>query len=111
MDALAIFRELGCREDEAHQLGNIGSTYRDMGDKDNALKYYRESLAIFKEIGHKMGIANELSNVGYILAVKGDPHNALRYFKEALPLFKELGAAERAEMTRKNIDILMRKTM
>lgn len=108
-EALDIFRELGSRKDEAEQLGNIGSVFRDTGKNELALRHYNESLAIFKELGDELGVANELGNVGYIYTVISDSYSALNYFLQAEKLYLKLGVTSRAEMTRKNINILLGK--
>jgi hypothetical protein len=66
-------------------------------------------LAIFKEIDDELGVANELGNVGYIYTVIGDYYSALNYFLQAEKLYLKLGVTSRAEMTRKNINILLEK--
>jgi tetratricopeptide (TPR) repeat protein len=63
-DALVIDREIGYRQGEANQLGNIGLIYKNKGDLDNALKYHSDALVIHREIGYKQGEANQLGNIG-----------------------------------------------
>jgi tetratricopeptide (TPR) repeat protein len=50
-DALVIDREIGYRQGEANQLGNIGFIYYAKGDLDNALKYLQDAKVIFERIG------------------------------------------------------------
>jgi len=42
--ALSLFREIGRREDEANQWGNIGSTLSDLSENDKALQAYGELI-------------------------------------------------------------------
>lgn len=50
MEALEIDRQLGYKQGEASDLGNIGLIYSDQGEPEKALKYLMEALEIFKAI-------------------------------------------------------------
>jgi len=53
MQALEIDKEIGYKQGEAIQLGNIGNIYSDKGDADNALKYLKQALEIAKKYKFK----------------------------------------------------------
>jgi len=47
---LAIAREVGDRQVEGNQLGNLGSAYWTLGEVQRAIEYYEQALAIFEAI-------------------------------------------------------------
>jgi tetratricopeptide (TPR) repeat protein len=55
MQALYISRELGDRESEAKDLGNLGNAYADSGDISKAIQHYEQSLIIHRELGNRFG--------------------------------------------------------
>jgi tetratricopeptide (TPR) repeat protein len=83
--------ELKSKGNKSTFLNNIGMIYRQMGDYDNALKYYDEALSIAKQIGDLKGTATRLSNIGRIYFDKGDLDKALEYFNEAVEIDQKLG--------------------
>ncbi|MGC1121116.1 MAG: tetratricopeptide repeat protein, partial [Candidatus Methanofastidiosia archaeon] len=85
-EALEIHRQIGYKQGEANQLGNIGLIYSDKGDLDQALNYLKEALEIHRQIGYKQGEASDLGNIGLIYSDKGDLDQALNYLKEALEI-------------------------
>ncbi len=105
--AAADYREAGDPVSAAWQMGNAGSTCRDMELHDEALEHYHESLAVFSREGLGMGTADQSGNIGYIHAMKNDPQSALEWFEKALELYlQEEGAERKADLTRKNIESL-----
>lgn len=61
--ALKIAREIGYKQGEAIDLGNIGNVYLEKNDPDTALEYYQNALKIAREIGYKEGEAATLRNM------------------------------------------------
>jgi len=43
---MKIHKEIGYKQGEASDLGNIGLIYRDKGDLDSALKYLQDAMKI-----------------------------------------------------------------
>lgn len=52
---MEIHREIGYREGEASDLGNIGIILKSLGKNTEALHYLSQALEIFEEIGMKRG--------------------------------------------------------
>jgi len=52
-EALKIHREIGHKQAEASDLGNIGIILKLCGKSNDALKHLNESLEIFEKIGMK----------------------------------------------------------
>ena len=60
-----IDREIGYRQGEANQLGNIGLIYSARGDLDNALRYLEDALTIFDVAAPQM-VVQSLNNIATI---------------------------------------------
>ncbi len=45
-----IAKEIGDRRSEGIWLGNLGNTYRNLGQVKKAIEYYEQALAIGKDI-------------------------------------------------------------
>lgn len=63
-DAVAIFKELNDKVNEAETYYYIGSNFRYISDYDSALKYYNECYNINNEIGNEIGMADGLNGLG-----------------------------------------------
>ena len=89
LESLAVFRELGSRQDEAYALcflGQYTSLY------DSAKESCLEGLAIFKELGNKSGIAFALFVLGRIYLEQEQDYPAAReYCRDSLELCRETG--------------------
>ena len=71
MGALEVLRALGDRVDEAAMLGNVGTVYNDLGDKQNALDYDNQALLMDRAVGDRAREATILSNLGNIYGALG----------------------------------------
>ena len=100
---MKIHREIGYKQGEANDLGNIGLIYRDKGEPEEALKYLQKALKIDREIGYKQGEANQLGNIGLIYRDKGELDEALKYLQEALEIFMEINSLSLVIQTLINI--------
>ncbi|UCD62731.1 MAG: tetratricopeptide repeat protein, partial [Candidatus Zixiibacteriota bacterium] len=76
--------EIGYRQGEASDLGNIGLIYKTKGEADEALEYLEQSLEIDREVGYRQGEANGLGNIGLVYEQKNELETALKYLTEAL---------------------------
>jgi tetratricopeptide (TPR) repeat protein len=68
----AIVREIGYRQGEAADLGNLGGCYADLGQAADAIEHHRQALAIAWEIGYRRGEAHQRLNLGEAYADQGD---------------------------------------
>ena len=81
---MKIDREIGYKQGEANQLGNIGLIYRDKGELDEALKYLQEALEIFMEINSLSLVIQTLINIASIHFEKGFPVDGFKYLGMAI---------------------------
>ena len=82
-DALAIDREIGYKQGEADQLGNIGLIRYVGGELDEALAYLEDALKIFISIGTHPQVLQVYSYL-FQVSIKEDPVKAFSYMKKAL---------------------------
>ncbi|MFI6302270.1 tetratricopeptide repeat protein [Amycolatopsis thailandensis] len=84
--ALAIFRELGDRRNEAAILGNLANACRGLRWFDAAFALYHDSLALARSLGDKQSEGLGLTNLARAHRMKGDLATAVGYLETALSL-------------------------
>jgi tetratricopeptide (TPR) repeat protein len=104
--ALTIDKEIGYRQGEATQLGNIGLIYYAMGEAEKTLDYHQQALTIDKEIGYRQGEAAQLGNIGLIYHAMGKAEKALDYHQQALTIDKEIGYRQGEASDLSNIGLI-----
>lgn len=71
----------------AISMGNLGISYRDLGDYEKALELQRGALAIAERCGAEEHVlAVMLGQLGRTLAESGSPTEALEYLQRSIPL-------------------------
>jgi tetratricopeptide (TPR) repeat protein len=91
--SLAIWRDLGDRDQVARELSSIGATRRCLGDLDTARSLLEDSIAIARELGGDARLATALSNLGMLEVDAGNLGHAMEALHEALVLDRKLGDA------------------
>ncbi|GIV30297.1 MAG: hypothetical protein KatS3mg028_1363 [Bacteroidia bacterium] len=89
--ALSINEEVGNKQGQAINLGNIGAVYHEQGDYAKALECYFKALSIHEKIDNRQGQAANLGNIGIVYEEQGDYAKALKYYFKALPINEEIG--------------------
>ncbi|MGA7989864.1 MAG: CHAT domain-containing protein [Thermoanaerobaculia bacterium] len=96
--ALAVFREVGDRREEAATLARMSDALAWQGDHRPALERAEQALALWRAEDDRYGEAAALDQVGSSLSDLGDEKRALGYFEQALALRRAdgnfLGQAE-----------------
>jgi predicted ATPase len=83
--SLAIWRELGDRDQEARELNSLGIVRRHLGDLDGARSSLEEAIAINRELGSpRLGAA--LANLGQLENGAGRCDRAIEVLQEALTI-------------------------
>lgn len=75
-------------------LGNLASTYQELGNLDTALVLLRESYTLDKEIGYPDYQAYSSMSLGMLLAELGNETEGVRYLEEAHSIYESIGLAE-----------------
>ena len=68
----------------------IGITYFQVGDHNNAMKYYEIALKVAKKSKDKKEIANCMSNIAHVYSKKNNYQKSLTLYNEAVQIQKEL---------------------
>src|SRR6202044_596438 len=89
--SLAIWRDLGDRDQQARELNSLGITLRHLGDVDGARSLLEESVAVSREIGGTMRLAAALTNLGQLESDAGNFDRATQVLREALAIDREQG--------------------
>ena len=59
-------KEIGDKEGEAADYGNLGTVFHSVGEYTKAEEYFQKALVILKEIGDKQGEAADYGNLGTV---------------------------------------------
>ena len=65
--------------------------YRELGDFNQAIEYYKQYLSIAKELGDRADEGRTYDNLGMVYQTLDDFNQAIEYFKQHLSIAKELG--------------------
>ena len=88
--ALTISREIGHRQSEANNLGQLGTAYRNLGQVEQALEFYEQALKISQEIGHRHGEEAFLCNLGLVYSDVGQAEAAIENYEQVLMIAREI---------------------
>jgi predicted ATPase/class 3 adenylate cyclase len=89
--SLAIWRDLGDRNEQARELNSLGITHKYLGDLDTARSLLADSAAIAREIGSDMRLAAALTNLGQLESDAGNFDRATQVLLEALAIDRKQG--------------------
>jgi tetratricopeptide (TPR) repeat protein len=89
--SLAIWRELGDRENQPKELNSLGITVRHLGDADAARAFLEEAITINREIPGSLRLAAALANLGQLESAAGRFDRASEVLREALELDTQHG--------------------
>ncbi|MGH9846122.1 MAG: CHAT domain-containing protein, partial [Blastocatellia bacterium] len=101
MQALASFRVLARRRDEAAALNNLAWLWESMGDPKRSAEHVLQALPLVKEAGDKAGEALYLSSAGHFYFLMGENRQALEYASQSYNLSRAINnrRAETASLT------------
>ena len=84
----------------------LGTTYRDMGDYDEAMEIYTPVLKQAEELRDDYGMGIILIEIGLVHYSKGEYDKPLEYFSRSLAIQEELGDKYRMGSTLNNIGLV-----
>ncbi|WP_322744013.1 tetratricopeptide repeat protein [Nostoc edaphicum] len=68
----------------------MGGVYSDLGEKQEALKYYNQALPIFRAVGDKGGEANTLFNMAFLERSSGNLQQAQTHIQAVIEIIEDL---------------------
>ena len=89
--SLAIWRDLGDRDQQARELNSLGITHHHLDDFETARSLLEESAAIAREIGSDFRLAAALTNLGQVESDAGNFDRATQVLQEALAIDQKQG--------------------
>jgi predicted ATPase/Tfp pilus assembly protein PilF len=89
--SLAIWRELGDREQQAKEVNSLGIVHRHLGDLEGAHALLEEAVAINRTIPGSSRLGAALANLGQLESATGRFDRATEVLREALTLDSEHG--------------------
>lgn len=91
LEALALFEKQGMKADIASISNILGMVYRERGDDEAGLRYYRKALQMATEVDDPLGRATFMMNVANVLTTRGELDEALRLYQDALAICRREG--------------------
>src|SRR5579864_2501528 len=88
--AVAAARERGNRNLAAIHLGNLGSSYAELGEPRRAIELFQQRRALARELGDRRGEGNALANLGTAHYQLGEPRRAIELLEQALKIDREI---------------------
>lgn len=89
--AVQAAKSLGMEHEQAGYLGNLGSAYRDLGQLEDAVKYYEQALAIAQQLGDDYGVGLNYGRLGIVYRLLDKPRQAIELLEQGLELMREVG--------------------
>ena len=89
LDGLRIAEDNGIDRIRPSFLNNLGITYSQIGQYDQAIKYTKKGLGYYIQIDHKEYQSNAYNNIGSNFTDIGSPDSARKYLNAALALKRE----------------------
>ena len=104
--SLAIWRELGQREEQARELNSLGITHRRLGDVETGRALLQEAIVISREVGPPLRLAAALTNLGQLESASGYYDRAAEVLREALTIDQKYGDAFGAAVDQHSIALV-----
>lgn len=95
--ALAIYRDLGLRADEAASIAAIGDVHAHMFNYEVAIPKYEEAVRLYRSLDAEVSLARVALALGRAQMLLGRRETAIRHFEDALRVFRSAGDRARAE--------------
>lgn len=95
--ALAIYRDLGLRADEAASIAAIGDVHAHMFNYEAAIPKYEEAIRLYRSLDAEVSLARVALVLGKAHMMLGRREIAIRHFEDALRVFRSVGDRARAE--------------
>jgi len=89
--ARATFEKLDDQPGLSATFGTMGSTYRNLGQMEEAVHYHTRAIILSREIGAQRVTATELGNLGWTYYLLGRLSEAIPCYEQSIALSQSLG--------------------
>ena len=104
--ALKIYREIEDRRGEGQALGNLGITFRAIGEYNKAIEYQLQALVIYQKLKDRKAEGQVAGNLGNAYAAIGEYSKAIKYHQQSLTLAREIKDRQGEEVALENLGIV-----
>ncbi|MEG4323412.1 MULTISPECIES: CHAT domain-containing protein [unclassified Microcoleus] len=101
--ARLLYQRLGKSEEEGDILNQMGLIANRLGERQQALDYYKESVSISQILAARPGAAITLNNIGSVYYALGEKQQALDYYNQVLSLIREMSDRPGAAINLNNL--------
>ncbi|QSE96064.1 tetratricopeptide repeat-containing sensor histidine kinase [Fulvivirga lutea] len=109
-EGLKVLEESEIKELIPSFIQNIGDTYKDLEDYENAIRYTEKAISLFRELNNETGLAVCINNLGEIYTIQGKYERALSNLMESRNLFIKYDNTRGESITTRNIGDIYLKT-
>ncbi len=92
MRSLEMQRALG--KVDGRVFNNIADVYREQGDREEALRFYREARRLYLAADNRKQSAHVLESMAVVEMAEDRPREASRWLEDALKIYRETGPRE-----------------
>jgi tetratricopeptide (TPR) repeat protein len=105
--AAAAFKRANNLSNYAHNIGNIGHVYFELGDHTTANTYFERAIAISMEQGDKgkQGVANMLGAIAGVLVFQNRFEEGIEKLEQAMVIDREIGSSRGVTVNLMNIGL------
>jgi CHAT domain-containing protein/Leucine-rich repeat (LRR) protein len=101
--ARSLYHALRNRKQEAYTLHQMGFISNRLGERQQALDYYKQALAWNQTLGDRPKQAIILNNIGAVYYALGEKQQAIDYYNQVLALIREMSDRPVANINLNNI--------
>lgn len=87
-DGLALAEKIKDTSNIAYFYTFIGVLYKNMGEYEEALRFYQRAIPINQKTGNLQGNAGIYNNIAFVYHLQGKYKDALKYYLKALEFFE-----------------------
>lgn len=93
------------RSGEARALHNLGTTYGELSQPEQAIEYYQQALPLYRAVNDRSGEARALTDLGVDYGTLRQHEQAIDYFEQALLIFQAIGNRDEEAMALANLGV------
>jgi len=99
---------IGDKKVIASTMNNIGLIYKDLGNYEKALEYYKKSLIHYRQTGDQFSESNAMNFIGGVYWQSGEYRKALDYYKHSYNLRSQVGDKKYIARAHTNLALVYR---